>query len=66
MILDRLSSNKSNKNIQKNVESSKMEIENLLSSYINQLKNKANKNDFDQIITLLLKIFSNIRDNITE
>ena len=65
MILDRLSSNKSNKNIQKNVESSKMEIENPLSSYINQLKNKANKNDFDQIIALLLKIFSNIRDNIT-
>jgi hypothetical protein len=42
-----------------------MEVENSLSSYINQLKNKVSKDEFDQVVTLLMRIFSNIRDNIT-
>lgn len=30
------------------------------------MRTKLNKNDFDEVIRLLIKIFANIRDNVTE
>ena len=40
-----------------------MEVENPLTDYINSMRNKLSKSDFDEVISMLTKIFGNVRDN---
>lgn len=59
LIMQKLgSSGNQNRN---NVQSNKMEIENSLTDFINSMKNRLSKSDFDEVISMLTKIFGNIR-----
>ena len=43
-----------------------MEVENPLSENMNSMRNRLSKSDFDEVVTLLSKIFNNIRNSVTE
>ena len=64
MIMEKLGTYNQSK-LSGQMRSEKMEIESHIADYTDRMKKNLSKSDFDEVIRLLSKIFSNIRDNVT-